>query len=241
MKHSIDGIIISTPAPANRRSMLRWMLAGPALIAGFLSGRGKLVAGPFRPGRQTGGQGDPEVASKYGVYFVAPADIRRFDQRRRAEAGVLGDYMRGFPGRVDLARTHGFLAWLTEEQANELQAARDVNGVHAIGERDVIGPGRAPRTITKLVVSLHPNAWIQPPPHDTYFSNQQLADQWSREFGRSGVRFDADRFGNHVYVTVGRTVDDRLIRALARHPQVIQMSWTLPAATFGGGATTQGP
>jgi len=230
MRHPFDGIIIpetglNSTGPT-RRSILSYLAASvPALLGLFVvSARGN------PPDGQTSGDADADEKKEkkpgYKFFFVVPKNVRKFDTARRTELNVQGDFIHGWRSRPDLRSKQGFGAWITDQQAEALRRASDVEGVHEIGAKDVVITGR-PTGVGELIVPLSPNRWRNKPEADAYQSGKELAKQWSDRFARTeGLIIRADKLGNRIYVRAkdGR-IPSQVVQALKAHPQVTSLQF----------------
>ena len=245
MRHPFDGIVIPAQLDetnaaresaggqaSSRRSALRWLLAAPAAVWGWTAGRWAAADTP--------GLDAPARQGSHRLYLVAPKDSRNFKLGRRKELGILGEFVHGWKGKKELARTLGYLAWLTAEQAQKIRGEADIAGVHQLGPSETAAaPQAGPAS---LLVVLAPNLWQTKPKEDTFETAEAVGKQWSQQFADDKVKVAPMRQGGRVVVAFGPgPIPQKVVDAVRSHPQAASIEWQGMATTLALGEEGERP
>jgi len=234
MRHPFDGIIPASDSnDPSRRRMLQWMAGATAApMATHLMGAAA-DAQETEPG--VAEKAAEKVAGKppsgHRLYFVVPKNFKAFRPLRRRDLGVQGVYLPGLPANEKLKESKGFLAWLTEEQADRVAAAGDVAHVHRIDAKDVSVDGAPPeKGSATLRVHAAPVGWKAKLPKDSYQDINELGQAWARQFSmHGGVKIVANQAVRTPFVIFADgDVPDAVVETIKSHPQVYALEWMTP-------------
>ena len=241
MRHPFDGILPANendqPEGATRRQALHWLAGASAA---------PIVAACMQT---TLPAGEAEAESSYDLYFVVPEDFRAFSSRRRGDLGIQGSYLPGLASHEELAKSKGFLAWKTAEEAAELKKTGDVKRVHQMQAEDVAELGVPPeKGALNLRIYAAPFEWKMKLPKGSFQSMEELGETWTKQFSmHEGVKVVASKAARTPFVSfVKGEVPKAVIDAIKEHPQVYAIQWMTPfrpdttkAVGEEGGITTQ--
>ncbi len=251
MRHPFDRILPSDeneqqPAGASRRQMLQWM-AGASAVPWAMH----LASAASAAEEGEAASGEEQTAEGFGLYFVVPVTFKSFGVRRRADLGVQGNYLPGLPANEELESTKGYLAWLSEEQAQGISGSGDVKLVHKIESADVATQGAPPETGTAtLRVFAAPDGWNKMPGKGTFEPVDAMTKSWVQKFSmHEDVKIVANRNVRTPFVQFADAtkIPENVVATIKEHPQVYAVQWLTPARATtlalgeegGGGVTTQ--